>query len=512
MNMNMEQSINTISNLYLFVLLAIVIIYVVSLIIKKIGINLTENKILQKLVSANWRRYVLIFCNLGFIGAGIAFYLTIRDGNLYITLVGVLWRLSFVAILCAGLAAQVFILNMLQYRKLKSSEKSASEQESVSMQIASSEHMIYNQFEEISALNENISNVCIALTEFEKDFTNSAKILTENSNVRDFEEAINILAQKIGEKNIAQDADDYIDELQTVVDNISNVDTVIEKLENFSITHGKEDDSAVVELRKFETDIQKINSAYVQIIGTLNNNDKLRKIYESLEVWFQRIEYSIKQSAEAYLTYTENADENIQSMVDSYNSSVETTAKKIAETESESAYSVQVNADALELLLNFHPSNEKLAEYWYKGKSDELTAARNRIGQNIADIQKYIRSEKASYKKTIKELEKQIKTETEYEVETETEDNNPIIEPETAESALSVDTDEITQMYNYFDKAYQGDADAQYTLGIYYYNGTIGLEKNLRKSVEWFKKAAAQGHSDAQSVLEKLAQIIPTLI
>ena len=44
----------------------------------------------------------------------------------------------------------------------------------------------------------------------------------------------------------------------------------------------------------------------------------------------------------------------------------------------------------------------------------------------------------------------------------------------------------------------QGDAGAQYILGLLYYKGYIDFEVNLREVVEWFRKAAEQGHIDAQ--------------
>ena len=45
--------------------------------------------------------------------------------------------------------------------------------------------------------------------------------------------------------------------------------------------------------------------------------------------------------------------------------------------------------------------------------------------------------------------------------------------------------------------AEQGDATAQYNLGVCYENGD-GVEKDSQKAVKWYKKAAEQGHADAQ--------------
>jgi S1-C subfamily serine protease len=46
-------------------------------------------------------------------------------------------------------------------------------------------------------------------------------------------------------------------------------------------------------------------------------------------------------------------------------------------------------------------------------------------------------------------------------------------------------------------KAEQGDADAQYSLGLMYGNGE-GVPKDSAKAFEWFQKAAEQGSADAQ--------------
>ncbi|MBR2147467.1 MAG: SEL1-like repeat protein [Muribaculaceae bacterium] len=45
--------------------------------------------------------------------------------------------------------------------------------------------------------------------------------------------------------------------------------------------------------------------------------------------------------------------------------------------------------------------------------------------------------------------------------------------------------------------AQEGDADAQFFVGLRYVNGQ-GVEKNDAEAVKWFLKAAQQGHSDAQ--------------
>ena len=55
----------------------------------------------------------------------------------------------------------------------------------------------------------------------------------------------------------------------------------------------------------------------------------------------------------------------------------------------------------------------------------------------------------------------------------------------------------------YTKAAEQGHAAAQYNLGNCYYDGE-GVEKDLQKAIEWYTKAAEQGDEDAQEALERL--------
>jgi TPR repeat protein len=50
------------------------------------------------------------------------------------------------------------------------------------------------------------------------------------------------------------------------------------------------------------------------------------------------------------------------------------------------------------------------------------------------------------------------------------------------------------------EAAEQGDADAQYNLGLMYDNGE-GVEQDKFEAVKWYKKAAEQGHAEAQNNL-----------
>ena len=49
----------------------------------------------------------------------------------------------------------------------------------------------------------------------------------------------------------------------------------------------------------------------------------------------------------------------------------------------------------------------------------------------------------------------------------------------------------------YRKAAEQGDAEAQYSLGVMYAKGE-GVAKNFRKAVKWYRKAAEQGDAEAQ--------------
>ena len=60
--------------------------------------------------------------------------------------------------------------------------------------------------------------------------------------------------------------------------------------------------------------------------------------------------------------------------------------------------------------------------------------------------------------------------------------------------SLELSLDELKQ------KAEQGDADAQYNLGLMYYNGE-GVPQDDTEAVRWWRAAAEQGFANAQSNL-----------
>jgi len=54
-----------------------------------------------------------------------------------------------------------------------------------------------------------------------------------------------------------------------------------------------------------------------------------------------------------------------------------------------------------------------------------------------------------------------------------------------------------------FQKAAEkGDARAQYSLGVMYFDG-IGVKKNHDAGMKWIKKAAENGHQAAQKILKR---------
>jgi len=63
--------------------------------------------------------------------------------------------------------------------------------------------------------------------------------------------------------------------------------------------------------------------------------------------------------------------------------------------------------------------------------------------------------------------------------------------------------DYTTALREWTPLAEQGDASAQYNLGLMYYNG-YGVLKNDKTAVKWYTLAAEQGDADAQNNLELL--------
>ncbi|MEN8220548.1 MAG: tetratricopeptide repeat protein [Pseudomonadota bacterium] len=56
------------------------------------------------------------------------------------------------------------------------------------------------------------------------------------------------------------------------------------------------------------------------------------------------------------------------------------------------------------------------------------------------------------------------------------------------------------------ETAEQGDAQAQYNLGLIYAKG-VGVYPNLQEAIKWARKAAEQGHANAQNLLKQLSAL-----
>lgn len=64
------------------------------------------------------------------------------------------------------------------------------------------------------------------------------------------------------------------------------------------------------------------------------------------------------------------------------------------------------------------------------------------------------------------------------------------------------DPDERAAQF-YFEAARRGHAPAQHSLGIFYLTGK-GVQQDRPEAEKWFRRAAAQGHAEAQRFLEGL--------
>lgn len=56
-----------------------------------------------------------------------------------------------------------------------------------------------------------------------------------------------------------------------------------------------------------------------------------------------------------------------------------------------------------------------------------------------------------------------------------------------------------------YELAQAGNVNAQYNLGLMYYRGD-GIDKNVEKSIEWFKKAAKQGDNEAFNIMIEIVE------
>ncbi|HBU87176.1 sel1 repeat family protein [Acinetobacter oleivorans] len=68
---------------------------------------------------------------------------------------------------------------------------------------------------------------------------------------------------------------------------------------------------------------------------------------------------------------------------------------------------------------------------------------------------------------------------------------------------LDITPNDRNAMWCYLRAALRGNADASFKLGIGYLNGQFGLDKNYSEAEKWLKKAASQGHPDAEHRLQE---------
>jgi hypothetical protein len=69
-----------------------------------------------------------------------------------------------------------------------------------------------------------------------------------------------------------------------------------------------------------------------------------------------------------------------------------------------------------------------------------------------------------------------------------------------SKKVIAVGDGGITSFQLYQPKANQGDADAQFNLALFYFQGT-GTPQDTKQAVYWYTKAAEQGHVNAQYYL-----------
>jgi uncharacterized protein len=67
--------------------------------------------------------------------------------------------------------------------------------------------------------------------------------------------------------------------------------------------------------------------------------------------------------------------------------------------------------------------------------------------------------------------------------------------------------DERNAMWNFLSSALRGYPQAQYELGMAYFLGHLGLAQDYTIAEQWLKRAAVQGHIDAQEQLNEIYQL-----
>lgn len=72
---------------------------------------------------------------------------------------------------------------------------------------------------------------------------------------------------------------------------------------------------------------------------------------------------------------------------------------------------------------------------------------------------------------------------------------------------ISNGKDDDAHFEYYLNAAKQGDMIAQFKIGVYYDKGK-GVKQDLEEAVNWYSKAAAQGHEKAQAKLIECGNIL----
>ena len=78
------------------------------------------------------------------------------------------------------------------------------------------------------------------------------------------------------------------------------------------------------------------------------------------------------------------------------------------------------------------------------------------------------------------------------------------------EDGCGVDKNDSTAVEWYRKAAEQGHDDAQFRLGTMYEDGW-GVDKNISTALEWYRKAAEQGDDDAQESVSLLSSKLQNL-
>ena len=73
----------------------------------------------------------------------------------------------------------------------------------------------------------------------------------------------------------------------------------------------------------------------------------------------------------------------------------------------------------------------------------------------------------------------------------------------TSNSTPQENQDVRNAMWFYLRAALRGDKEAQYTMGLSYLNGQLGLDRSYIHAEQWLEQAAHQGHPEAKVELQK---------